>query len=116
VLRTLQKLNRHSRHTPVSLFCQATALFCFEVHLEAIPFSFSPSAEQLRAKSGKNDGGPERGKGIAIVAEAQGMSERSRATFCSPWFCLICRVKAMCGKEAFLLTSLFGYFCGYKNN
>jgi len=24
---------------------------------------------------------------------------------CSPWFCLICGAKAMCGKEAFLMTS-----------
>jgi hypothetical protein len=24
--------------------------------------------------------------------------------------------KRPCGKEAFLLTSLFGYFCGYKSN
>ena len=41
VLRTLQKLNRHSRHTPDPLFCQATVLFVLK------------SAEQLRAKSGK---------------------------------------------------------------
>jgi hypothetical protein len=26
------------------------------------------------------------------------------------------RDEGLCGKEAFLLTSLFGYFCGYKSN
>jgi hypothetical protein len=29
VLRTLQKLNRHSRHTPGPLFCQAFTRFCY---------------------------------------------------------------------------------------
>jgi len=41
---------------------------------------------------------------LANIAEAQAKSERSRARLSSLWFCLICRAKALCGKEAFLLT------------
>jgi hypothetical protein len=47
-----EKLNRHSRHRWLA-FLSGHALFYFRIILEAILFLFSPSAEQLRAKSGK---------------------------------------------------------------
>jgi Na+-translocating ferredoxin:NAD+ oxidoreductase RNF subunit RnfB len=48
-------------------------------------FAF-PSAEQLRAKSGKTMVGKCGCKGIAIFAEAVAKREQSRAKFCSPGF------------------------------
>jgi hypothetical protein len=43
-------------------------------------------------------------KGIRDFAEVRALSERSRAKERSPWFYLLCRAKALCGKEAYLLT------------
>ena len=54
------------------------------------------------------------GKGIAIVAEALADGNDSGATFCSPWFWLICRAKASCGKEAFLLKAFLVTFVATK--
>jgi hypothetical protein len=43
-------------------------------------------------------------KGIRDFAEVVALSERSRAKERSPWFYLICRAKAQCGKETYLMT------------
>jgi len=45
-----------------------------------------------------------RGKGIGSFAEAGAGAGDSRAKDSSPWFCPFCGAKALCGKEAFLLT------------
>ncbi len=55
-------------------------------------------------ESGQNNGGLVRGKGIGTFAEARARVSDSRAKDYSPWFCTVCRAKALCGKEAFLLT------------
>ena len=44
------------------------------------------------------------GKGIGSFAEAGARGSESRAKDSSPWFYPLCREKALCGKEAFLLT------------
>jgi len=43
-------------------------------------------------------------RGISVVAEARGKSVRGRENGAAPWFCPLGRAKALCGKEAFLLT------------
>jgi len=72
----------------------------------AFLFLFLPAklrvSKTASGESGQNDGGLVRGKGIGTFAEVVG--KRNRAKDSSPWFCPICRAKAMCGKEAFLLT------------
>ena len=72
VLRTSQKLNRHSRHTPGPLFCQAFARFCsgFNKIVDTQNDFLFPSAEQLRPKSDKTMVASSVGRGIAIVADA----------------------------------------------
>jgi hypothetical protein len=63
----------------------------------------SLSAKQLRAKAGRTMVACGR-QGHRNFCRSGGLCERSRAEDSSPWFWLICGVKALCGKEAFLLT------------
>jgi len=65
----------------------------------------NPSAKQLRPKSGKTMVAQCGCGGKASFAEAMGLCGRShRAKLLRTWFCLICRAKALGGKEAFWLT------------
>jgi hypothetical protein len=97
---------------PAFLSAQRSFVFGFIYRsnkLEIFPVSRTASGEICQ-----NNGGPEYRKGIAIVAEALAWRERSGATFCSPWFWLICSAKALCGKEASLLTAFLVTFVATK--
>jgi hypothetical protein len=73
-----------------------------------------PSADQLRAKSGKTMVAPS-AAGHSNVLHARSQSERVvRAKILQPRFCLICSAKALCGKEAFLLKALLVTFGASK--
>jgi hypothetical protein len=51
---------------------------------------------------------------LANLAEAGGSVNEVEVRFSSPWFCLFCRVKALCGKEAFLLKAFLVTFVATK--
>jgi len=79
--------------------------------LEKCTYSCLPSSvEQLRAKSGKTM------VALCVVAghrkflQRKGQCAHYGRKLFQPRFCLICRVMALCGKEAFRLISLFGPF------
>jgi len=51
---------------------------------------------------------------LANLAEAEERANEVEVRFSSPWFWLICGVKALCGKEAFLLKAFLGTFVATK--
>jgi hypothetical protein len=114
VLRTLQKLNRHSRHSPGPLFCQANALFLGSF-IEPINLKFSPSAVQLRVKSGKTM--------VALASEGHSNSCRSISLVRTQWSNILQPVvlpdlqgKGLVRQRSLSADSLFGYFCGDKSD
>ena len=51
---------------------------------------------------------------LANLAEAWNGANEVEVRFSSPWFWLICGVKALCGKEAFLVTAFLVTFVATK--
>ena len=76
---------------------------------------FSPVSRQASGESGQNNGGLCGGQGHwqTLPKPGHGANEVA-ARFSSPWFCLFCRVKALCGKDASLLTAFLVTFVATK--
>ncbi|MBB6111746.1 hypothetical protein SAMN05421821_11427 [Mucilaginibacter lappiensis] len=74
----------------------------------------TPSAEQLRVKEGRTWWLCAFGGASQVFAEAKNRANKVEQNNCSPWFCLLCRAKAMCGKEASLLTAFLVTFVATK--
>jgi len=99
VLRTLQRLNRHSRHTPGPPAMTRPLLFL-------IPgFCSFPDSRAASDEVRQNNGGPVLLQGKSKFCRSVDLWEQSEcAKLLRTWFCLICRAKALCGKEVFLLS------------
>ena len=63
-------------------------------------------------KSGKTMVGMSAARALANFAEEVGRTQWGKVL--QPWFCLICRAKAKCGEEAFLLKAFLVTFVATK--
>jgi hypothetical protein len=87
VLCTLQRLNRHSRHTPGPLFCHAFTRFCFGIYFDVIAFIVFPVSRTVSGEIGQNNGGLVWWQGHSNTCRSGGIAGTiSGARFCRPSF------------------------------